>query len=156
MCKIKILIFSFLGFFSTLIIAADLKFKQLGFEIDALSASADSNYVILNQFLPTKYGFSANVNVTLQQFNLDLSKYALISEKQFKEAGMEILKKNKDKQSLTYEYSGIIKGVKLHFYSKAYKKADRIYLITATELEENWKRQGAILKKTVDSFRFLK
>lgn len=156
MRKKSFLIFSLLSVFSTGILAADLKFKSLGFEIDSLKQSPDTGFLVFSQNLPIKYGFSANVNVMIQHFNLGLSKYALISEKQFQDKQMEVLYKKQTKTSLTYEYSGVINGVKLHFYSKAYKKNDFVYLITATELEENWKRQGAILKKNVDSFKFLK
>lgn len=154
MSKTKFLIFSLILTFSSNVFAADLKFKHLGFEIDSLNTKPNASFLAFQQSLPTKYGFSANVNVMLQEFKLSLDRYALISEKQFNDLELEVLAKSKTKNSLTYEYAGVMNGVKLHFYSKAYKKGDFIYLITGTDLEENWKRQGEILKKNVQSFKF--
>ena len=103
---------------------------------------------------PASDGFAANVNVQIQPYSGTLDEYIALSEEQFKAAGFKVVQRSKQGQSaVVFEYVGEMQGRALHWYAKAVHATDRVYLVTATATETQWKREAVPLKECVDSFR---
>ena len=105
-------------------------------------------------FLPVKNSFAANANVQIQPYSEGIKNYATLSKRQFKQAGIKIIseKQNADNEWLC-EYSGDLRGRTLHWYARAILYENKIYLVTATALNQDWNEDSAPLKKCVDSFK---
>ena len=104
--------------------------------------------------LPPSDGFAANVNIQLQPYSGTLDEYIALSEQQFKAAGFKLVQRNKQGQSgVLFEYTGEMQGRALHWYARAEQATGRVYLVTATAAETQWKRDALSLKACVDSFR---
>jgi hypothetical protein len=128
--------------------------ETFGFEISPPEAKEFSGMYQTSMFyLPTIDGFGANVNIQIQEYDGTLQEYEKTSRDQFKQAGINVLSANVNADNLTIEYSGKMGGYELHWYARATKKAERIYLVTATSLETRWNSQSTVLKKSVDSFK---
>lgn len=110
--------------------------------------------VVAMFFLPPKNGFGANVNVMVQDYQGTLAEYDTLSQKQFKDIGFRVIESKIGDKSIFYEYAGKQNKMDLHFYVKVWKKADKMYLITATGLEMDWEEQKDALMNSVKSFKF--
>jgi len=144
----------------TIAAAADstnrLHFPAAGFSVAALDAgSDDATYQTLMMFLPVKDGFAPNVNVQIQQpYEGTIEDYTKLTLEQFKEAKLKVLeKKALGKSAAIFEYTGEMQGHALHWYARAVKAGNKIYLITATDAAANWQKDADQLKACVDSFR---
>jgi hypothetical protein len=102
--------------------------------------------------LPVVDGFGANVNIQVQEYDGTLEGYDKISRDQFKQAGLRVITANINGDTLTIEYVGKMSSYELHWYARAIKRGQRIYLATATSLETRWASQGSTLMKSVNSF----
>jgi hypothetical protein len=157
--KSVLLVFSML---SLSLSAADstnrLHFPMAGFSIAPLDAPpGDLNQSTLMMFLPASGQYSANVNVMIQPFTGDLAEYSKLTLGQFKTAALKVVEqKNAGTSAVIFEYAGVMQGQPLHWYSRAEKSGDHIYLVTATAQESGWAKQSAQLKNCVDSFLFEK
>ena len=128
---------------------------KYGFQIDPLDAPpSNAPAQALMTFLPPKNNFAANVNVQIQPYSEGIKHYITLSEGQFKQAGLQVIseKQNADNEWVC-EYSGDLQGRVLHFYSRAIFRGNKIYLITATDLNQDWNEDSMALKKCVDSFK---
>ena len=104
--------------------------------------------------LPAKQGFAANVNVQVQPFGGGLEEYKDITMKQFKDRDLKVITaKLVGNSELLLEYSGQFQAHELHWYARALKSGEHVYLVTATGLEDQWAEQGTQLKHCVDSFK---
>jgi hypothetical protein len=131
-----------------------LHFKANSFSIAPLEESAGSTtYHVLTMSLPATDGFGPNVNVQIQPYEATLNEYVDLSKRQFKTAKFTIIREIHTDRSHTFEFSGEVQWMSLHFYSKAEMAAGKVYLITATAKESQWEAVGAKLKKCVDSFK---
>ena len=103
--------------------------------------------------MPASQGFAANVNVQLQPFTRSIEEYKEITLNQFKAGNMKVIgAKVAGNSELALEYSGQYQTQALHWYARALKSGERIYLVTATGREQQWAEQGPQLKRCVDSF----
>jgi hypothetical protein len=120
-----------------------LHFAASGFSIAPLEApKGQLTQQVLLMFLPTSGDFTPNVNVQIQ-----------LSLKQFESANLKIVQQGRTTDSgAVFEYHGEIQNRRLHWYAKAQKSQGRVYLVTATALEENWVEVAPNLKNCVDSF----
>jgi len=133
--------------------ASQLDFPKTGYSIDSLEAEPSQSISnALHMFLPPENGFSGNVNVMLQPYSGSLEEYKALSEAQFKQLNLEMILSFVSQEQLTFEYKGTMQGKMLHWYAKAYKKGDIIYLVTATDAQINWEKNKGQLSATVDSF----
>ena len=133
-------------------LAAEAHFEQAGFSIKLLdTSSASQNFQPLQMFLPAVNGFAANVNVQLQFYSDSLQAYQALSESQFKQFGMTLVRSELKQNVLWFEYRGAMYGNDLYFYSKALKRGDSVYLATATDLQSQWPQSGEQLRAVVDS-----
>ena len=131
-----------------------LVFNDTGFEIDALQAPPHGNgSQPLTMLLPAEQGFSANVNVQVQAFDGSLSEYQTLSEQQFEQMNIKVIRASIENNVLQYEYKGLYDEKQLHWYAKAIKRDGFVYLATATSLEINWPQNRFELMKTVDSLK---
>ena len=131
-----------------------LHFASSGFSIAPLEAPRGQvAQQVIMMFLPTVGEFTPNVNVQIQPYDGSLDDYIKLSLKQFESANLTMVQQGRTKDSgAVFEYRGEIQNRRLHWYAKAQKSQGRIYLVTATALEEHWNEVAPSLKNCVDSF----
>jgi PsbP len=131
-----------------------LHFASSGFSIAPLEAPRGQvTQQVLMMFLPTVGEFTPNVNVQVQPYDGSLEDYVKLSLKQFESANLKMVQQGRTKDSgAVFEYRGEIQNRRLHWYAKAQKSEGRVYLVTATALEEHWAEVASNLKDCVDSF----
>ncbi len=103
--------------------------------------------------LPVQNGFAGNVNVQMQPYTLTMSDYVALSRKQFKQIGLSLLSVQEEGDVAFLEYEGALQGRDLHWYAKAIKSGDYIYLVTATDSQKNWPKSRQKLISVVNSFK---
>jgi hypothetical protein len=132
-----------------------LRFPIAGFSIAPLEdPPGGSIQQPLMMFLPITNNFAANVNVQIQPYPGTMDEYMALTEEQFKRADFNLLRKNPlGKTTVVFEYTGDMQGRALHWYAKAEKSGDKVYLVTATSSEDEWSKLATRLKACVDSFR---
>ena len=132
-----------------------LIFPVSGFSIKPLETRlGELHQQALVMALPASDGFAANVNVQIQPYSGTLDEYIALSEEQFKAAGYKVLQRSRQGQSaVVFEHTGAMQGRALHWYARAERAKGRVYLVTATALETQWKTDSVMLKACVDSFR---
>ncbi len=130
-----------------------LHFPSAGFAIAPLdSAPGDTMVQPLIMCLPAREGFAANVNVQIQPYKGKLDDYSSLTVAQLKTSGLTLLQyKAAGKSAAIYEYSGTTQGRVLHYYQRAEKCGDSVYLTTATAADDQWAELGPRLKACVDS-----
>ncbi len=124
----------------------------ISMEVPVVKESDVESYIIAAFCLPSSDNFSANVNVQKQKYADSIGTYDKLSTGQFEKSKMTIVKRELDRNTVLYEYKGELQGVATHWYAKAIKRGDYVFLTTATALEKHWKDQKAKLMKAVDSF----
>jgi hypothetical protein len=123
--------------------------------MEALEASLGTSPVAtIITFLPPSDGFSPNINVVIQPFKGSIDDYIEISKKQFEEEKDTIVSEHKvANREWTVEYHGVSDGRHLHFYARSIVAGTRVYLVTATATELQWKSVGNKLKACTESFQ---
>ena len=104
-------------------------------------------------FLPPMDNFQANVNVQKQAFKGSIEEYKNISMGQFTKMKFTPISQKLSEGVFTVEYTGNTQNRDFHWYAKAVKKGDHIYLITGTAPARTWQYQGDKIKSSVDSFK---
>jgi hypothetical protein len=150
-------------FFLTLLIATGnaaeftnrLSFPNAGFSIAPLDAApAQVPVQVLMMWLPPGDGFAANVNVQIQPYKGTIEEYVALTLQQMKDAGFKVVQQQvAGKSAAIFECAGEMQKQALHWYARAEQSAGKVYLITATALEQQWAKDAAKLKACVDSFR---
>ena len=132
-----------------------LLFPVAGFSIKPLETPlGKAPQQALFMSLPGVDGLAANVNVQIQPYRGTLDEYIALSEEQFKAAGLKVVQRSKQGQSaVQFEYTGQMQGRALHWYARVELATERVYLVTATAAETQWKKEALPLKACVDSFR---
>ena len=131
-----------------------LQFKTHGFSISPLEGvSGNTPHQAFIMFLPATEAFSPNVNVQIQPYDGTLKEYAALSQQQFKTIGFTVLSEKTTKTAVVWEYKGTLQERKLHWYAKAQRARGKVYLVTATATDSQWKAVSAKLKACVDSFK---
>lgn len=131
--------------------------EQYGFSIKPpVVKQWEGSGMVATFLLPPKDGFSDNVNVMIQEYPNSLQEYDKVTRASFGANGMKLITGKLENGVLTYEYSGKYQGRPLHWYSRATKKDDKIYLVTATCAEERWETNKTQLMNAADSFEFKK
>lgn len=143
-----ITLFSFPAFASTLV------FEDAGFQIDSLDAPpGPAGSQPLMMLLPAEDGFAPNINVQVQPYADSISEYKKLSESQFVQLNLKVIRAELAGDTAIFEYSGTMGQNLLHWYAKAMKKGSFIYLVTATSPQSNWPKHKAKLVSVVDSFK---
>lgn len=152
--KINLVITLLTALFISEASAGTLVFEESGFSINSLDSPPSlSGGQPLQMLLPAVNGFAANINVQIQPYTGTISQYKELSESQFKQLGLTTIHSKANESNLLFEYTGIMSNKKLHWYSKAIKKGDFVYLVTATEQETSWEQTKNKLISAVDSFK---
>lgn len=134
--------------------AETLEFPKAGFSIESLDHSPTLGMVQpIQMFLPANNGFAANVNVQVQAYSGTIQEYKTLSEGQFKQMGLTVLSLIEQGDSISFEYMGIMQGLNLHWYAKAFKKGNHVYLVTATDTHASWEKNKEKLISNVNSFK---
>ncbi len=135
--------------------AGTIDLPQYGFEIEALDGEpGGATTTAILMFLPVSEGFAPNINVNIQPYKGTIKEYAALSKGQFVEMKWKILsEEQKSEDEWRAEYAATTKSGDLHFYARALKKGDRVYLVTATAKESQWAALQAKLRKHVDSLK---
>ncbi len=140
--------------FASGINARTLDFPQAGFSIDSIDAAPSlAGAHPLQMFLPPQNGFSPNVNVQIQPYPGTMKQYLALSESQFKQLGVNVISTKDLGDTVFFECAGSMQGMELHFYAKAIKEDDFVYLVTATDSIQNWNTNKTKLIQAVDSFK---
>ena len=128
--------------------------NDLGISMEApiVKDAKNPNYQIAIFFLPASENFSANVNIQKQQFAESLEAYDRLTMGQFKQHNVTVLNHALKGNDLRYEYKGDMQGRTLHWYARAVKTGQHVYLVTATGLDSQWEQQKPSLIRSVDSF----
>jgi|GEM_PF-2643127 len=127
--------------------------EALQYDFNPPPFAADAEGMIFFHFLPAEDNFSANINCMSQPYLGTLEEYDKLSRDQFKQMGMQIITAKVEDGFLVYEYTGRQQGRDMHWYSRACKRGEKIYLITATSLDKKWENDSKVLKDSVDSFK---
>ena len=128
--------------------------EEHGFSIDVALDESNAIYTLAMFFLEMTDDFSPNINVQSQPFVGSLAEYDNISVAQFNEWGMEIVQHNSNEEEIMYEYRGVMQNLRMHWYARALKRGDFIYLVTACALESQWSDVGQRLIDSVNSSIF--
>jgi hypothetical protein len=138
-----------------------LRFESEGFNInadgfnvkrsDVGTVAGQSPTVVL--FLQPTGGFAPNVNVLIQSFPSSISEYISVTKKEFDSAGIKIVEERLvSPDEWMVEYAGTLSGRSLHWYARAVKNGDKVYLTTATATPDQWEQVSPKLKACVASF----
>jgi hypothetical protein len=132
-----------------------LRFPIAGFSIVPLETPpGNTGCQAIMMFLPATASFAPNVNVQIQPYLGTIEEYTKLTLKQFEDAGIKLIEQRKEGKSVVFfEYSGKLQGRSLHWYARAEKVADHVYLATATATQEDWPKESAALRTCVDSLR---
>jgi hypothetical protein len=131
-----------------------LVFSNLGFSIKAFDLDKNiSDYVVFTMYLPESDNFTPNINLIIQEYSDGLDNYKILSENQFLSNKMTIIKSEIKNSAYLMEYSGNIEGNDLHFYAKAVKKNNQIFLTTATCTANQLQKYSKQLFEVVESFK---
>ena len=139
---------------SYLLICTLLSFEAVAeYRFEPPNFPENSNGQVFHYFLPAYSGFAGNVNLLIQPFSGSLNDYNKLTQQQFKSIGFEVIRTEILESEIIYEYKGMSSGHALYWFSRAIKQGDKIYLVTATALQERWKIEKAILIKSTMSFK---
>ncbi|HEX3444042.1 MAG TPA: hypothetical protein VHS80_04940 [Chthoniobacterales bacterium] len=138
-----------------------LRFESEGFNIngdgfnikrsDIGSVAGQSPVAVL--YLTPTGGFAPNVNVLIQNFPGSINDYVSVTKKEFDSAGIQVVNEQTvSPNEWKVEYAGTLSGRSLHWYARAVKNGDKVFLTTATATPEQWEQVSTKLKQCVDSF----
>lgn len=100
---------------------------------------------------------SANINIQIQPFTGTMKEYMDVSRAQFEqmfEKGWKIVSEKQDgEKEWSCELTGTAKGKAYHFYARAVREGSKVYLITATALQEEWGSVGEKMRQHVNAFK---
>jgi hypothetical protein len=141
-----------------------LRFESEGFTINAEgfgvkrsdigSVAGQSPAVVL--FLSPVGGFAPNVNVLIQDFPSSINDYIAVTKKEFDSAGVKLINDRvPSADEWVLEYQGSLNGKEFHWYARAVKSGNKVYLTTATATPEQWDQVSPKLKQCVDSFALI-
>ncbi|HYJ04442.1 MAG TPA: hypothetical protein VEX43_04870 [Chthoniobacterales bacterium] len=101
-------------------------------------------------------GSSASINVQIHEFPGTIKEYMDLSKAQFAqffEKGWKVLSEKQNEKEASCEVVGTTKGKEYHSYSRAVKEGNKLYVITATALHEQWGNVGEKMRRHVDAFK---
>jgi hypothetical protein len=123
-------------------------------DLDALVAKQPQN--VLRVAFDESDGFTANINIQIQQFSGTMKEYIEVShrgfDKLFDQKWSTVSEDQKGEKECLVEIAGAIKGREYHFYARAAKLEEKVYLITATALQSQWATVGDKMRRYVDAF----
>ncbi|KKK49640.1 hypothetical protein LCGC14_3133030 [marine sediment metagenome] len=154
-CMIAVLLVACCALCLAAVSSGRMHFKTAGFSIQPLDAKpGTSTYQAMMMFLPPSGGFAPNVNVQIQPYAGTIDEYVALSRKEFLARKLKKVNEAKlGKTGFLFEYTGNVRGVSMHWYSKAVSTGKRVYLASATAPEAQWPAVSAKLKACVDSLR---
>ena len=131
---------------------------SLGFSMEVPVAEGRTHgaYQVAAFLLPASDGFAPNVNVQKQAYEGTIEDYDKLSTGQFTALKLTSVNRTLKKDEVIYEYKGLMQGSRLHWYARALKKGQYVYLVTATALDSQWKdeKKKKKLIDSVNSFKF--
>lgn len=114
----------------------NVRFQNLGFSIQSLEPKLkdmNESQLALQMFLPTSEEFAPNINVIVQKYQGSIQEYKKLSDDQFSELKVNMIKSEIINEIIYFEYTTDKFGTKeVHVYSKAYIIDDSVYLATGT------------------------
>jgi len=120
------------------------------------------NFTIIVAFIgPTENNFAVNINIYSERTNQNLQEYTSSNKESLNLYVPEfnlISEKNRIIGNIkAYEivYTAKVKNVDLKFEQVVLIKNNRSYIITFTNLNENFDKYIAVFEKSVDTFKFL-
>jgi hypothetical protein len=124
-------------------------------DLDALIEKAPGKTLFIK--VDETGGSTANINIQIQPFEGTMKEYMDVSRTQFEqifEKGWKIVsEKQEGEKEWSCELTGTAKGKEYHFYARAVREGSKVYLITATALQEEWGSVGEKMRRHVDAFK---
>ena len=129
--------------------------EDLGITMDVPVSKESKNTIteIARFYLPATEGFAANVDIQKQKYNKSIQDYEKLSDKQIKALNLTIIRRKITGNESLRELRGKAQGKVLHWYGRAIKRENYVYLVLAVSLESQWEKQKAKLMKSVNSFK---
>lgn len=124
----------------------------LEYDFEPPAFAADQHGQILHYYMAPHDGFAANINLMAQPYEDTLEAYDELSQGQFKQMGLTLISNELKHGVLTYEYKGKMQGRELHWYSRALKRGDTVYIVTVSVLAKRWEKDSPALIKSAQSF----
>lgn len=125
----------------------------ISMELPRSKGSEASSHQVAIFFLPDSDGFAASVNIQKQKYSESIAAYDKLSSSQFKALKWTVLDRKLKTGEILYEYKGDLEGRTLHWYARAIKHGQYVYVVTGTCLDSRWQEQKTELMKSVDSFK---
>ena len=130
-----------------------------GFEVTVPPLGSSQGAVAVQRLAvaaPARDGFAANCNVQVQFTAGDIDSFVDLSLRQFKSAGLRVLRHEAVKVSALpaakFEYSGELGGHDLHILALAVSGGDRVWLLTCTALSATFGEYKDAFTQALDSF----
>jgi hypothetical protein len=94
--------------------------------------------------------------VLIQDFPSSINDYIAVTKKEFDSAGVKLINDRvPSADEWVLEYQGSLNGKEFHWYARAVKSGNKVYLTTATATPEQWDQVSPKLKQCVDSFALI-
>ena len=132
---------------------ADFSNEQFEIKSPAFSQKNVPAGLITMFFLPAYDNFTANILVQKQHFPANLDAYKQMLIKQTKSLNHTVIHDSINGNILLFEYKGMQNNREFHWYAKASKHGDYMYLVTGTSTENGWSVQADIIRNSVNSFK---
>lgn len=131
-----------------------LHFPQNGFSIAPLEEPAKNNtYQAMMMYLSVSDQFAANVNVQIKPFAGAITDYVKQTKQTLAQGNLKLIHENVSGETVyVIECTGSFMDLSLHLYSRSVLSPGRVYVVTATATENQWKEYADKLKSCVDSF----
>ncbi len=126
--------------------------KALQYKFEPPKFSKDGIGIVFTYSLPVVDGFASNINLQAQEYHGSIADYGVLSDGQFAGLGFKVISKQEVGNEIRYEYIGEMNENSFHWYARAIKIKQRVYLITATTKADRWEIDSPELVKSVDGF----
>lgn len=132
-----------------------LRFETYGFEIAPLEVETKKAVTAYQSYLEPFGGFAAGVSVQVQFYAGNMGGYLAEARAEVEEQGWKMIAEDTLDNWPVMEYTGTSGNRHLHWYTRAFMKGPKLYVVTATGLEGRWSIEKEALVSAVNSFRLV-
>lgn len=135
-----------------------MRFNSSGFAIEPLIVQeSGKDYTVTSMFLEPTEGFAPNINVRKVYFEGTMAEFLDVTRSDFEEMEWSILDARiMDDGSMLLEATGSYNNLELHWYVRAVRSRDAVFMATGTTLQSQWMSVGRIIRRSADSIRTLR
>ena len=123
------------------------------FSIKTPNVKENTDGILCSFYIQPNGGkFASNVLVQVQESNMTAEEFYDKQRSDCKSMNFKTIKTNLGNNSAVIEYTGQFGGNYLHWYQRILKSENKFFIITATSLDSDWKKDKTELLNSVDSF----